>query len=159
MLSTAQRARALSVAVAALVFVACTEAPTAARIPAAARSSEIIPITPPVAPSDLFGDVTSFRPNNQGAWVHLTWTDNSDNEHGFRVEGVGSKGALATADWPNADGVGTTVTQTLGWSPDTWTITVRSYVLAADSATRVYSDPSNSIVLKTCAKANDPKCR
>jgi PKD repeat protein len=99
------------------------------------------PPLPPVAPSDL--SAIAFTPD----WINMTWTDNSTNEGGFKVERCQGTSAFCDghpASWtqiaqtvPNINYYGDTGLP----SSSTFSYRVRAFNVTAQSA---YSNPSTA---------------
>ncbi len=97
--------------------------------------SPLSPVSPPQAPTDLLGQVISLTQ------VDLTWTDNSGDETGFRIERKeGAAGTYQQIDIVGVDVENYTDTTTGGV---TYYYRVRAYNASGDSA------PSNEAGVKT----------
>ncbi|WP_040497720.1 fibronectin type III domain-containing protein, partial [Fulvivirga imtechensis] len=104
-------------------------------------------VTLPAAPSELTGTASATR-------VQLSWTDNADNESGFRIERQNSVAPLSTvttASWIGATGADETTYIDATVSPSTTYIyKVYAYNAAGDS------EYSNTITVTTSALEGTP---
>lgn len=100
-------------------------------------SDATLACTPPAAPSGLGASAISFGE------ISLWWTDNSNNEYGFRIErsldGVGNWSEIATVG-PNVD----TYTDRTALPSTTYYYRVRAYNAAGSAVSNTASDTTDA---------------